>query len=84
MTATKPSVILIIGCGYLGMRLLRRLLLTGSQLWATTRNKEKLNHIHESGAVAVLFDINESATWGNLQALHGVNPDIYFLLPQAG
>lgn len=81
MSATKPSAILILGCGYLGMRLLRRLLLTKSQLWATTRNKQKLNHIHHLGAAAVLFDINDSCTWGNLQVLDGVDLDIYFLLP---
>jgi nucleoside-diphosphate-sugar epimerase len=81
MSASKQSAVLIIGCGYLGMRLLARLSRAGSPVWATTRNKEKISQIHQLGASATLFDLNEPDTWDNLVPLAGQRLEIYFLLP---
>lgn len=81
MSTSKQSAVLIIGCGYLGMRLLSKLSRAGRQVWATTRNKEKSSLIQQAGATAALFDSNEPDTWDNLKVLAEQWLEIYFLLP---
>ncbi len=81
MTVIKQPAILIIGCGYLGMSLLHKLLDDNSQLWATTRSETRLNQINRAGASAVWFDINKAESWANLDPVTGLAPEIYFLLP---
>ncbi|MFT5133035.1 MAG: nucleoside-diphosphate-sugar epimerase [Gammaproteobacteria bacterium] len=81
MTASKQNPILIIGCGYLGMRLASQITKKGMQVWATSRKEEKISRIRDAGAVDVLFDLNDPVSWKNLNFAKKSAVDIYFLLP---
>jgi nucleoside-diphosphate-sugar epimerase len=64
---------LIIGCGYLGKRLLS--LLDGSTCWHTNRTQT-------SGSHSLLLDINDEATWSNLDVLSEIKDlTVYFMVP---
>ncbi len=72
---------LIIGCGYLGIRLLKRLSTMRDQVWATTRTAGKMKDIKNVGGSPLLLDISDENSWVNLEVLTEAPLEIYFLLP---
>lgn len=54
----KP--VLIVGCGYVGSEVARRLLKDGVKVYATTRDPDRLREIETLGAKVFRFDVSES------------------------
>lgn len=54
----KP--VLILGCGYVGLEVARRLLENGHKVYATTRNPDRLREIEALGATVFRFDVSEA------------------------
>ena len=54
----KP--VLILGCGYVGSEVARRLLEDGAKVYATTRNPDRLREIEALGATIFRFDVSEA------------------------
>lgn len=59
MNPTKKA--LIIGCGYLGVRIGQRLREGGYDVHATTRRRERLETLSRQGFQAVIFDLQNGA-----------------------
>ena len=57
----RPTA-LILGCGYLGRQVARRLLGEGYAVTATTRSEARLDELRAEGAEGILFDLAEAAT----------------------
>lgn len=58
---TKPTVC-IIGCGWLGFPLAKRLISENFEVFGTTTSPEKLKTLEESGVKPVLYSIGSSAS----------------------
>lgn len=71
--ADKRAV--IVGCGYVGMFLARRLIREGYQVRATTRTPERYPEIEETGAHACFAEVMEPDT---LLALSAWEPEVVF------
>lgn len=63
----EPRAVLILGCGYTGRRVARRLLDRGVRVLATTRHPEKLEEIAARGAVILRLDVLEERTLRRLR-----------------
>lgn len=72
---------LIIGCGYLGRRLCARLLEAGLSTTLTTRHATGIEALESAGARHIQFDLNDSASWSQVDKLFEDELDIFFLLP---
>lgn len=74
------SINLIIGCGYLGRRLLP--LLHDQHCWFTHRSENSTNGFEQANTHQLVIDINNETSWRNINALsekQGVI--IYFMVP---
>ena len=67
-----PSSVLIVGCGYLGQRVGRRLVELGSQVYGTTRSPSKADHLTELGITPVLADVTHPESLMNMPEVTGV------------
>lgn len=65
----------IVGCGYVGLRLARALAAEGMDVVGTTRSPERLGEIEAAGARGVLADAGDPAS---LAAALGHEPDVVF------
>ena len=72
---------LVVGCGFLGWKILQRLVDSGGPVWASTRDVEKAKLIKDAGAVHLTLDLDQPATWSGLDALDGRDCRVYFLVP---
>ena len=52
-----PSRTLIVGCGYLGVRVAEKLLSRGEAVFGTTRSPEKASRLSDLGIIPILVDI---------------------------
>lgn len=66
---------LVLGCGYVGLRLARRLAEQGVSVTGTTRREDRLGEIRVTGAEAALADVLEPAS---LRPLVEAAPDLVF------
>lgn len=67
--------ILILGCGYVGLRLARRLSAEGYDVVGTTRSESRVGEIEETGAKAMLADVTDPHSLQSLAAWH---PQVVF------
>jgi nucleoside-diphosphate-sugar epimerase len=70
-----PARALIVGCGYVGLRLARRLTSQGVAVMGTTRTPARLAQIEAAGAVPALADAMDPAT---LRPLVAWRPHVVF------
>lgn len=80
MSIKKTSVDrLIVGCGYLGLRVATHWLKQGLNVAVTTRSKEKATHFHKLGLKPIVCDVLEQSTLKQLPEseiiLHAVAVD---------
>ncbi|MFT5998553.1 MAG: nucleoside-diphosphate-sugar epimerase [Neolewinella sp.] len=54
---TAPRIVSILGCGWLGLPLLRALVATGHQVRGSSRNPETLGEIEAAGGTAFFIDL---------------------------
>jgi nucleoside-diphosphate-sugar epimerase len=73
----RPRV-LILGCGYLGARLARRLIAAGHAVTGTTRSEESAPAVLETGAAHALWSSTDPDAVGRLAELAGATPWIFF------
>jgi nucleoside-diphosphate-sugar epimerase len=66
---------LVLGCGYMGLRLVRALLAEGVNVWGATPNAERHEQIRAAGAEPIPADTIEPAT---LRRLAELRPDVVF------
>lgn len=59
---------LIIGCGYLGAVAARRLAIAGREVWATTRTRDRWEHLGAWCARLIQYDISRAGDAGALPA----------------
>jgi len=77
--AASPPLRLIVGCGYLGGRVARRWLETGSRVLATTRSTDRAETLRQLGAEPVLIDVTAPADrWHALLATHGSPTTVFW------
>ena len=67
---TEKKTAVIIGIGYLGLKLANELLSLGYIVFGTTRNTEKKSLISENGFIPILWDRNAS------NKIDGINPEL--------
>ncbi|HET7274429.1 MAG TPA: NAD-dependent epimerase/dehydratase family protein [Longimicrobiaceae bacterium] len=67
--------ILILGCGYVGERLASRLCTPGAEIVGTTRSRDRMQAIEDSGARAVIADVTDPSS---LTALARWRPHIVY------
>ena len=65
---------LIVGCGYLGLRVARRLIADGRRVFATTRSREKADRLAAEGIEPILADVLDH---DSLSALPSVDRALY-------
>jgi nucleoside-diphosphate-sugar epimerase len=67
---TKTNSVLILGCGYTGQRVARRLLNEGVAVIATSRDpgSPRMRQLIKAGAEALPFDVTDPATFAPLQS----------------
>jgi nucleoside-diphosphate-sugar epimerase len=74
------SINLIIGCGYLGRRLLP--LLHDQHCWFTHRSENSSNGFEQANTHQLVIDINNETSWRNINALsEKQSVIIYFMVP---
>lgn len=71
----SESKALILGCGYVGLRLACALVRSGTAVLATTRQEGRVPEIEATGASAAIADVLDPAT---LQPLTDWQPDVVF------
>ena len=65
---------LIIGCGYLGLRVARRLLAEGDRVFATTRSRDRAARLEAEGVEPIVADVLDA---DSLSALPSVDRALY-------
>lgn len=81
--ATPPRPALIVGCGYLGRRLVQQRLAQGGGVFATTRNPNHAEQLARLGARPLLLDVNQPLTFASLKpVLDAEKLDTYVTIPQ--
>ena len=60
------SVNLVVGCGYLGLRVARRWQDAGQRVVAITRSAERAEELHHQGIEPLVADVTRTETLGNL------------------
>ena len=73
--------ILIIGCGYTGIRLAKRLREAGYRVTGTSRSEERINAMRENGIESVSGALDDNSTMQQLVALKPALV-VYFVPPQ--
>ena len=62
LTTTSPQRRrLIVGCGYLGLRVAKRWLASGSQVWAATRSSDRANIFKDAGLLPIEMDVTKAS-----------------------
>ncbi len=62
----RPTSTLILGCGYLGIRVARRLLQRGEVVYGTTRTSKRRDELVRNGIEPVLVDVLDPSTLDRL------------------
>lgn len=76
------STSLIFGCGYLGLRLAKRLVDRGQLVYATTRKTANLAPLAADGVRPLLLSITQPVTFASARpALEADSLDVYYLIP---
>ena len=76
------STSLIFGCGYLGLRLAKRLVDRGQVVYATTRKTANLAPLAADGMRPLLLSITQPVTFASARpALEADSLDVYYLIP---
>ena len=68
---------LILGCGYTGLRLARRLSESGHEVAGTTRSEERARRLEEAGVRPLVLDVGRPE---GLRTLEGESPEVCFYL----
>lgn len=77
----RPAA-LIVGCGYLGQRLARRLLERGQTVYGTTRSTQKAQRLAELGVRPLIVQVTQPVTLAALTpALEAPALDVYHMVP---
>ncbi len=71
----RQARVLILGCGYVGLRLATRLRAHGHEVLGTTRSVDRLSEIEMTGAKAAIADVTDPAS---LQTLTHWGPDVVY------
>jgi nucleoside-diphosphate-sugar epimerase len=66
MNAEKPSDTLVFGCGYLGMRVAKRLNFLGGTVWGVTRSESKIGEFQNQGIHPIVADWTDPRTLDQL------------------
>ena len=64
--------VLVVGCGYLGVRVARLALTRGDQVWATTRRRERAAELAAEGISPLVVDWTDRRTMRDLPEVDGV------------
>jgi nucleoside-diphosphate-sugar epimerase len=76
------STALIVGCGYLGQRVARRLVARGVTVLGTTRSERRAPELAELGVQPLLVSVTEPLTFAALKpALDAASLDVYYMVP---
>ncbi|MDX1682117.1 MAG: NAD-dependent epimerase/dehydratase family protein [Phycisphaeraceae bacterium] len=77
-----PRSALIIGCGFLGRPLARRLRDRSRTVWATTRSADRARELAECDLRPLIIDIHSPLTLANLRPALEAGPlDVWYLVP---
>ena len=68
-SATPAPRRLVIGCGYLGLRVAKRWLESGAQVWAVTRSATRAAELAAAGITPLTADVTRPETIGDLPAI---------------
>lgn len=71
-TEVPRKRLLVVGCGYLGVRVARLALTRGDQVWATTRRRERAAELAAEGISPLIVDWTDRRTMRNLPEVDGV------------
>jgi nucleoside-diphosphate-sugar epimerase len=85
MTASNgnlASTALIVGCGFLGQRLARRLIDRGLTVLGTTRTERRMPELADMGIQPLMVSVTEPLTFAALKpALEAEALDVYYMVP---
>jgi len=84
MSEGRPlaSTALIVGCGYLGTRLARRLLDRGVTVFGTTRTERRAPELAKLGVQPLLVSVTEPLSFAALKpAIEAASLDVYYMVP---
>lgn len=73
-TPACPGSRLVVGCGFLGMRVARRWLAAGDRVFGVTRSPARAESLRAAGIVPVVHDVTASAASADLEALLSASP----------
>jgi nucleoside-diphosphate-sugar epimerase len=82
MPRSRPSL-LVIGCGDIGMRVLR-LLRPRFIIWALTSSPERLSRLRAAGAIPVLGNLDDAASLQRLASVARLTTSVLHLAPPPG
>ncbi len=78
----RADTSLIVGCGYLGVHLARRLLLDGVTVYGTTRSEHNARRLASLGIRPLLLSVTQPVTYAALTpALSAKSLDVYYMIP---
>jgi len=82
MAETSRDVNLIVGCGYLGKQLARKLLDAGQTVYGTTRSPANAYKLAELGVRSLLADVTQCLTLAALKpALEAERLNVFYMVP---